>query len=44
MISTQREAIHGLYDSVAADMSAAARASSLLARAFSRFEDFVVIR
>ena len=43
MVSTQKQAIHELYQSVAADMSASARASSLLARAFGRAEDFVIL-
>ena len=43
MIATQKKALRSLYDSVAQETSAVSRASSLIAHAFNRFEDFVIL-
>ena len=43
MVSTEKQAIRDLYDTVARETSAVSRASSLLAHAFNRFEDFVIL-
>ena len=43
MIQTQKQAIQDLYLAVTRESSQASKASSILAKAFSRLEDFVIL-